>query len=186
MKDVPDPKKMSKVVIKTPYGGNSSCVAITDIYENPMNLKFEDWLGIFIKEKFINQINCLGFNKALIVQPFNPYLDDIGEFRIFAVDGEIFFITYTNNNFPSEHNFFPLAIRQGLLDSSGQFKTITKEANLPEDFGSFQYKLDRKVTRLLVKKVLVKNWDGSSSGEIKKPKPEKNALVKELFKRFKK
>jgi hypothetical protein len=119
-------------VIKTPFAGGSSCVVSIPNIEPNENKSYEYWLGIFIKKSKHKKIKCSGFSTGLIIQNYNDFFSEIGEFRCFCVNGIIIAIIYS---FYDE--FHLIAHRKNLFNKNddlkikdlGKLKIVENEIN---------------------------------------------------------
>jgi len=93
-------------VIKTPYGGSSSCVTISTNSIYHVDKDYLYWLAVYLNTK-PNKIDCIGYNGGLIIEKINKYIELIGEFRCFCVNGHILAIT---------HSYFDTGIIHGTID----------------------------------------------------------------------
>ena len=164
------------VVLKLPYSGGSQCVKTLEFTEDYTGYSYNKWLGIYLSQVKPN-VPCAGFNLGIIIQPYNQFIVDIGEFRCFCVNGYIAFITFSNSNV---YQTFPIyACREKLLKGNGR-SIISELTETTQDYGDLKYMLKQEEIDSLMEN-LEKEWDDTLYGGFKRMNGDHVEVFKQFF-----
>ena len=150
--------KNNRCVLKLPYAGSSDCV----LYPNNVTYgqergNFLFWLAVFLVNKDQHEnpymFDCVGFTQGIIIDRFNPYISQVGEFRTFISNGDPIGMSYSS---------------EGTVDGLASIKPLLLKSSIKNEDDTEGFFIYEKTLEIFKKSItksasLRKFWDNSLS-----------------------